>query len=75
MLKDLQAEARKFGLKLNSDKTKVLFLDQAPSRFYVQLEDSRVEVLTSEASERYLGRKFTVGAYFSRLGGLYDIQI
>ena len=56
LLRDLQAEAKKFGLKLNSDKTKVFFLDQAPSRFYLQLEESRVEVLTSEASERYLGR-------------------
>jgi|OM-RGC.v1.029336082 hypothetical protein len=63
LLTDLQIEARRFGLKLNLDKTKVLFLDETPCRYNVQLEDARVQVLTSEASERYLGGKFTVGAY------------
>ena len=61
MLNDLQSEARKYRLKLNADKTKILFIDGEPSRFYAQLQQSRVEILGRGASERYMGRQFTVG--------------
>ena len=58
MLRDLESEASKYGLKINADKTKVLQLD---SRFTgadrVQLAGAWVEEIAEEKSEKYLGRK------------------
>ena len=62
MHKHLQDCSAKFGLQINFDKTKVMtFNDLAGGSSYVRVGESNVEVLTETASERYLGRKLSLG--------------
>ena len=59
MLLQFEESARRFGLKLNFDKTQVL----AQRRWskgcqHICTGNSRVQILNEDASERYLGRTF-----------------
>ena len=77
MMEHLRAEAAKYGLKLNMDKTKVLTSTHATKkRDSVHIAGQPVEIIGPESSERYLGRKLCLGEYHqseldSRLQGAW----
>ena len=63
MLGEVQQEARKTGLELHPDKTKILH-NQRHRRIHqnpetVRINDSLIEVLPPKGSQKYLGRKLT----------------
>ena len=58
MLNDFAAQALRYGLKINFDKTKVLTCDHLASGCdSLQVGQSTVEILRETESEKYLGRK------------------
>ncbi len=64
MLKDLKAEAEKYGLKMHMGKTKILRNEAATCKdSSVQIGGEDVKILGIEESERYLGRKLCLGDY------------
>ena len=60
MTKSLTKELRKVGLRLNTDKTKILHTpfeqDENTQLDYVEIDDGLVEILHPQQSHKYLGR-------------------
>ena len=60
MLNDFAAQAEKYGLKINFDKTKVMTWDHfGHGCGPVQVGDSYVQILGEDKSEKYFGRKLS----------------
>ena len=63
MIDHLKGEAEKYGLKLNASKTKILTTATRTLPGSVMVGSQRIEILSHEDSERYLGRKLSLGEY------------
>ena len=66
MSESLIAELRKVGLRLNTDKTKILHTpledDENTKLDYIEIDDGLVQILHPEESHRYLGRFVSMSA-------------
>ena len=63
MINDLDREAASFGLKLHAGKTKVFATNPLARQTPIACDGLNVEVLQEGASEKYLGRKFSVDEF------------
>ena len=63
MMEHLRAEAAKYGLKFNIEKTKMLTTADAKKHGPVSIEGESIELIDQKWSERYLGRKLCLGEY------------
>jgi hypothetical protein len=62
MLNDFATQASKYGLRLNFDKTRILTWDHlAAGRTHILAGGSHVRILKENESEKYLGRKLSLG--------------
>eukprot|EP00973_Karenia_brevis_P076475 10624414-Karenia_brevis.AAC.1 len=62
MLGNLSEEARKAGLELHPDKTKIMcnsFCKRRKSQQHVQIKDMKIEILSCDSLTKYLGRLLT----------------
>ena len=63
MIRDLRDEAQKYGLHINMDKTKVLTTSSDNHSKAVALDGAEIEILDATASEKYLGRRLSLGDF------------
>ena len=63
MTEHLATEAAKFGLKINADKTKILTTAAQTRASSVEVGSQRIDIISPENSERYLGRMLCLADY------------
>ena len=63
MIADLSVEAARYGLKFHMGKTKVLTNAVITSSSRVKCGEHYVDIVEPEESEKYLGRKLSIGLF------------
>ena len=60
LLSDFKAEAEKYGLRLNFDKTKVMTSNHCRHACQeVKIQQNSIQILHEDEAEKYLGRKLS----------------